>query len=127
MRTHVVQSADGGGLDAVRDGARRGRDAAMSRRRALVAGRSAPPAAAGDPTGPAAPDGRGTSNGAQGTPDGTAVAINGVAAGRLGRALSMQRRRQLSKGKQALSGDDRTAAAADAGPPTFVVLDGGGD
>jgi len=54
------------------------------------------------------------------------VAINGVAAARLGRALSMQRRRQLSQGKQALTGGgERTAAAAAAGGRAFVVLRGG--
>ena len=144
MRVHVVQAADSGDPGALRDGARYGRAAAMSRRRALAAGRSAlapthervrtgsreaelgGPAAAGDATRPAAPNDRGTPSGAQGAPEATAVPINGVAAARLGRALSMQRRRQLSRGKQALNGGaDRTAAGAGAGAPDFVVLRGG--
>jgi hypothetical protein len=54
------------------------------------------------------------------------VAANGVAAGRLGRALAMDRRRQLSQGKQALDGgSDRTAAAPRAGAPALVVHRGG--
>ncbi len=48
-------------------------------------------------------------------------------AARDGRAAAMQRRRQLSQGKQALNGGgDRTAAAAGAGAPAFIVLRGGG-
>ena len=145
MRMHVVQTTDNGELGSPRDGARDGRAAAKSRRRALAAGRTAlaprhervrtgsqedalrDPAAAGDATRPAACDGRPTPSAAQEAPEGTAVAINGMAAGRLGRALSMQRRRQLSKGKQALSGrGDKTAAAPGAGAPAFVVIRGGG-
>ena len=144
MRVHVVQTADSGDPGALRDGARYGRAAAMSRRRALAAGRSAlapsrervrtgfrdaelrAPAAGGDATRPAASNGRGTPSGAQGAPEGTAVAINDVAAARLGRALSMQRRRQLSQGKLALNGGaDRTPAAAGVGAPAFIVLRGG--
>ncbi len=45
-------------------------------------------------------------------------------AARDGRAAAMQRRRQLSQGKQALNGGDR-AAAAGAGPRAFIVLRGG--
>ncbi len=46
-------------------------------------------------------------------------------AARDGRAAAMQRRRQLSQGKQALNGrGDRTAAAA--GAPVFIVHRGGG-
>ncbi len=145
MRMYVVQTADSGDLAALRDAARDGRAAAMSRRRALAAGRSAlapahervrtgfreaelrTPAAAVDATPRAAPNGQGTPSGVQGTPGGTAVATDGVAAARLGRALSMQRRRQLSQGKQALNGGgDRTAAAAGAGAPVFIVHRGGG-
>ncbi len=43
-----------------------------------------------------------------------------------GRAAAMQRRRQLSQGKQALNvGGDRAAPAAGAGAPAFIVLSGG--
>ena len=117
MRMHVVQPADSGDPGALRDAPRHGRAAAMSRRRALAAGRSAmapageraltgsreaelrAPAAAVDPTPPTASNGR---------------------------AVSMQRRRQLSQGKLALNrGGDRTSAAADAGAPALVVLRGG--
>ncbi len=44
------------------------------------------------------------------------VAADGVPPARLARAVSMQRRRQLSQGKQALNG---------AGAPVFVVYRGG--
>ena len=45
---------------------------------------------------------------------------------REGRAAAMQRRRQLSKGKQALKGGrDRAAAAARVRTPLFVVHRGG--
>ena len=144
MRLHAVHTADNGDPAALRDAARDGRAAAMSRRRALAAGRSAlapayervrtgfreagvrAPAAAVDATSPAAPNGRGAPSSPQGSPEGTAVATNAVADARLGRALSMQRRRQLSRGKQALNGGgDRTAAAARAGTPTFIVYRGG--
>ncbi len=136
MRLYVVQADDSGDLAALGD-ARHGRAAAMSRRRAIAAGRSAlapahervrtgfreaelrAPAAAVDATPPAAPHG-------QGARGGTAGATGGVAAAHLGRALSKQRRRQMSQGKQALNGGgDRTAAAAGAGAPAFIVLRGG--
>jgi hypothetical protein len=43
-----------------------------------------------------------------------------------GRAAAMARRRQLSKGKQALNGGgDRTAAGAGAGKPVLIVHRGG--
>ena len=145
MRLHAVQTDDSGDVAALRDAARAGRAAAMSRRRALAAGRSAlapahervrtgfreagfrAPAAAVDATTPAAPKGQVAPSGAQRSPRGTAVAANGVADAHLGRALSMQRRRQVSQGKQALNGGgDRTAAAAGAGAPAFVVHRGGG-
>ncbi len=133
MGLHEDQTTCRGDVAALRNAARDGRAAAMSRRRALAAGRTAPapgherarnasravglraPEAAGGPT-PAVSDGQGARAALGATP----IAIDGVAAGRLGRALSMQRRRQLSKGKQALGGD-RTAAAAGAGPPVLIV------
>jgi len=141
MGLYEDQTADRGDVAELRDAARNGRAAAMSRRRALAAGRTAsPPAhervrnasqaaglgapeAAGGPT-PAASDGLGAPSGAHATSGGTPIAIDGAAAGRLGRALSMQRRRQLSKGKQALAGD-RTATAAGAGTPLLIVHRGG--
>ena len=47
-------------------------------------------------------------------------------AARDGRAAAMRRRRQLSKGKQALNGGrDRAAAAARVRAPLFVVHRGG--
>ena len=137
------QTADSGDVAALRGAAHEARAAAKSHRRALAAGRSASapadermgrplreaelraPAAAGNTTS-AAPNGHGAPSGSQGAPGVMAVPINGVAAGRLGRALSMQRRRQLSQGKQALNGGgDRAAAAAGASPRSFIVHRGG--
>ena len=46
-------------------------------------------------------------------------------AARGGRAAATLRRRQLSQGKQALNGGGRTAAAAGAGAPAFIVHRGG--
>jgi hypothetical protein len=121
MRLYAVQTADSGDLAALRDAARDGRAAAMARRRALAAGKSASalahervrtafreselrPAAAARDALPASSD-QGAPSGAQAPAD-TAVADDGVAAARLGRALSMQRRRQMYQGKQALTGAD---------------------
>jgi hypothetical protein len=99
----------------------------MQRRRQLSQGKQAlnggaPPEAEnlqanGAAAAPAAPKGQGPSNGTQGAPQGTAVASDGVGGAHLGRAVSMQRRRQLSQGKQALNGAGAppAAAAADAG------------
>ena len=88
METHRVPAADG-------------RAAAMSRRRALAAaGRSA----------------LGSTHPITSTPAKMVVAADGVPPARLARAFSMQRRRQLSQGKQALNG---------AGTPAFVVYRGG--
>ena len=124
MGMYAVQTADTGDLAQFRDAARDSRAVAMSRRRALAAGRSAlAPAAenlhvngAGAP--PAASKGEGAPRGAQGTTGGPAVVTDGVAAAHLGRTLSVQRRRQLSQGKQALNGGaDRMAAAAGVGAP----------
>ncbi len=124
MGMYAVQTADTGDLAQFRDAARDSRAVAMSRRRALAAGLSAlAPAAenlhvngAGAP--PAASNGQGAPSRAQGTTGGPAVVTDGVAAAHLGRTLSLQRRRQLSQGKQALDGGaDRMAAAAGAGAP----------
>jgi hypothetical protein len=114
-------------MGALGDAARDGRAAAMARRRALAAGRSAlPPSNERVRT---ASNRHGAPSGAQGTPNpkGTASETDAVTAARLGRALSMQRRRQLSQGKQALNGGgDRTAAAAPVRVRPFVVHRGGG-
>jgi Carboxysome shell peptide mid-region len=133
-----AQEAPGGTSVATGDvtGDRDGRVVAMSRRRQMSQGKQplngagAPPAAenlhvddAAAPS-PAASNGLGPPGGAQrapgGTsraPGGTAVATDGVAADRAGRALSMQRRRQMSQGKQAPGGAQRapggTAVATD--------------
>ncbi|MDQ6728290.1 MAG: hypothetical protein M3066_19330 [Actinomycetota bacterium] len=137
MGMYEDQIADRGDQAAPRDAARDGRAAAMSRRRALAAGRSAlapeqvrtglrkaerrAPAAAVEATRPAA-----DSKGAQGAPGATVIPTDAVAAGRLGRTMSMQRRRQLSKGKGALNGagDDPTAAPS-LGAPALIVYRGG--
>ena len=123
MGMYAVQADDSGELAELQHAARDGRTAAMSRRRQLsqgkqaLSGNGAPPAAenlqvngAGAP--PAAATGQGASNGTQGAPRGTAVATDGVGDVHLGRALSMQRRRQMSQGKRALDGDGASPAAA---------------
>jgi hypothetical protein len=113
----VVQTADSGDPGALRDAARHGRAAAMSRRRALAAGRSAlAPARERVQTGSGEAELRAPAAAVGPTPP---TASNG-------RAVSMQRRRQLSQGKQALnSGGDRTSATAVAGAPSLIVLPGG--
>ena len=141
MGLHEDQTFATGDVAAFRDAARDARAAAMSRRRALAAGRTAllpahervrtalreaelrAPTAARNAT-PAASNGQGAPSGAHAVAGHMPVAIDGMAAGRLGRALSMQRRRQLSQGKQALGGD-RTAAAAETGAPVLIVHHGG--
>ena len=128
MRLHVVQTAESGDLGALRD-APHGRAAAMSRRRALAAGRSAlEPAQERGRSGfrEAELRAQGAPRGAPGAPERKAVATDGVASARLGRTLSMQRRRQLSQGKRALiGGGDRTAAESGARAPAFIVHRGG--
>jgi hypothetical protein len=116
-------TADSGDLAVPRDAARGGRAAAMSRRRALAAGRTAlAPAHERVRTGFRKAELRAPAAAV----DATAVTTDVVAAARLGRVLSMRRRRQLSQGKQALNGGaDRAAAAAGAGRPAFIVLRGG--
>ncbi len=128
MGMYAVQTADTGDLAALREAARGGRAVAMSRRRAVAAGRSAlgpesdrvrtgfreaslrGSAAPVDAPPPSVPDGPGTPTAAPvGTNVSSAVAAaamvaNGVAAAHIGRVLSVQRRRQLSQGKQALNG-----------------------
>ena len=117
------QTANSGDVAALRGAAHDARAAAMSRRRALAAGRTA--------SAPAHEEVRAGLGEAElrapaAAVDARAVPINLVAAGRLGRALSMRRRRELSQGKQALNGGaDRAANAAGAGRPAFIVLRGG--
>jgi hypothetical protein len=131
MGTYGVPTRDSGDVVARRDAARDGRAAAMSRRRALAAGRSAlAPAHERVRTGFREADLRAAAPAVDGKPltassGGTAVAINGVAEGHLGRALSKQRRRQLSQGKRALNGGGDQVAVAGAGAPTFTVHRGG--
>ena len=118
MGLYAVQSRGGRDPAARRDAARDGRAAAMSRRRALAAGRSAlPPTQERVRTG--------MREGARRAPAAATDATPPAA--HLGRALSMQRRRQLAQGKRALNGGrDRTAAATGARAPVFVVHRGGG-
>ena len=143
MGMYAVQTADSGDLAELRDAARDGRAVAALRRRQLSQGKQAlngggdgtaagadagaPPAAENLPLDGAAaplaaPKGEGAPNGAQpnGAQAAPAVASNGVGGAHLGRAVSMQRRRQLSQGKQALNG----AGAASAGEALRV--DGAG-
>ncbi|MDQ4042179.1 MAG: CsoS2 family carboxysome shell protein, partial [Actinomycetota bacterium] len=90
---------------------------------AAAAGAGAPPVAenmqvngAGAP--PAASNGQGAPSGARRAPSGAGVATDGVADAHLGRALSVERRRQMSQGRQALTaGAGQTAAAAGVGAP----------
>jgi hypothetical protein len=82
---------------------------------AAAADTGAPPAAEKPVS---ASNGQGAPSGTQEAPGGTEVATDGLAAAHAGRAVSKQRRRQLSQGKQALDGDgDGTAAAGGAGAP----------
>ncbi len=123
MGFYAVQTADSADLAELGDAARGGRAAAVSRRRALSQGKEALNGG-GDRTGaaenvqgngagapPAASNGQGAQSGAQAAPGKTAVAMNGVPEAELGRALSKQRRRQLSQGKQALNGAGAPPAA----------------
>jgi hypothetical protein len=143
MGMYAVQADDSGELDALSTAARDGRATARLRRVALSQGkqalngdngRTAAGGGAGAPSGaenlygngagapPVASNGQGAANGGQGAPAGAAVGTNGAAGAAgalLGRAVSMQRRRQLSQGKQALNGDNgRTAAEGGAGAPS---------
>ncbi|MDQ6615172.1 MAG: hypothetical protein M3083_10575, partial [Actinomycetota bacterium] len=129
MGMYAVQADDSGELTELSTAARDGRTVAKLRRVALSQGMQALNGdgvqlaaenlqvnGAGAP--PAASNGQTATNGAQGAPEATAVATNGVASSHLGRAISMERRRQLSQGKQAMNGGaDPTGAAADAGAP----------
>jgi len=149
MGMYAVDAADGADLAELGTSARDGRAASVSRRRQLSQGNGAlngggngtaaaagggatptaeePAAASNGPGASNGPNGQGASNGTQGAPGvAAAAAADGVASAHLGRAVSMERRRQLSQGKQALNGGgDRTAAAAGARARTFIVHRGG--
>jgi hypothetical protein len=91
-----------------------GRSVSVERRRQLSAGKQALKGAGALPaaenlqvdraSAPPAPNGQGAPNGTQGAPQGTAYASDAVAAANFGRSVSIQRRRQMSQGKQALDG-----------------------
>jgi hypothetical protein len=111
---YAVDAADTADLGEFRTAARDGRAAAATRRRQLSQGKQAlnragaAPAAEdlanGGGASPAATNGQGAPDGTQGAPEATAVPADPVAAAQFGRAISMQRRRQLSQGKVALNG-----------------------
>ncbi|HUR24271.1 MAG TPA: CsoS2 family carboxysome shell protein [Acidimicrobiales bacterium] len=129
---YAVQTADSADLAELRDGARDGVAAARARRRQMSQGKQALTAGAGQT---AAADGAGappvaetlhvngagappTASNGHGVPSGAGVATDGVAAAHLGRALSKERRRQLSQGNQALTaGAGQTAATAGVSAP----------
>ncbi len=129
MGMYAVQTADSADLAELQHGARDGVAAAKARRRQMSQGKQAllgagpqptteNQAAAGVGAPPAASNGQGSANGGQGAPGRSKVATDAVADAHLGRTLSMERRRQLSQGKQALTaGAGRTAAAAGVGAP----------
>jgi hypothetical protein len=140
---YAVDAAEGADLAELGTSARDGRAAAVARRRqasqgiqalngggngmAATGDTSAPAAAAnggGNGAGapPAASNGQGASNGTQGAPEGTAFATDGVAAAaQAGRAVSKQRRRQLSQGQEALNGGGNGTASAAGGGATRAV------
>ena len=118
MEMYVVQTADSGDPGALRDAARLGRAAAMARRRALAAGRSAV-APARERVGTVSQD-------AELRAPATAVDDATPPTPSNGRAVSMQRRRQLAQGKKALNAEgDGQPAAAGVGAPALIVLRGG--
>jgi hypothetical protein len=115
MGMYAVDTADAAELAELRDAAKGGRAAATLRRRQLSQGKQAlngagaPPAAEdlqanGRGAAPAGANGQAEPNGAQAAAQGAGAVSDGVAAAHFGRAVSMERRRQLSQGKQALKG-----------------------
>ena len=133
MGMYAVDTADAAELGEISGAARGGRAAAALRRRQLSQGKQAlngagalPAAenlqANGAGAAPAAPMGQGAPNGAQGAQEERAVPTDAVEAAHFGRSVSMERRRQMSQGKQAV--DDGGARPAPetledngAGPP----------
>jgi len=109
-----------------------GRAVSMQRRRQLSQGKQAPnggadPHVNGAGAPPAASNGQGAPRGAQEAAGGTSVATNGDAA-RDGRAVSRQRRRQMSQGKQPLNGGADPHVNGAGAPPAAENLhvDGAG-
>jgi hypothetical protein len=115
MGMYAVDTADPAELAKLSDAARGGRAAATMRRRQLSQGKQALNGAGAAPAGenvqangagaaPAASNGQGAPNGPQAAAQGAGTVSDGVAAAHFGRSVSMERRRQLSQGKQALKG-----------------------
>lgn len=121
MGMYAVDTADTADLGEFRTAARDGRVAAATRRRQLSQGKQALNGTGAQPAGPggsadggpAGTDGQGAPNGVQGAAP--SAASDGVAAAHLGRTFSMERRRRLSQGKQALGGAPPAADGTDAG------------
>ena len=124
MGMYAVDTADAAELAELRDAARGGRAAATMRRRQLSQGKQALNGAGSPVNGenvqgngagaaPAASNGRGAPNGTQEAPRETAAPTDAVAAAHFGRSVSMERRRQLSQGKQALKGAGALNGAVD--------------
>ena len=122
MGMYAVDAADTADLGEFSTASREGRAAAATRRRQLSQGKQAlngagaPPAAEdvhanGAGAAPADANGQGASNGPQAAAQGAGAVSDGVAAAHFGRTVSMERRRQLSQGKQALNGDGAPPAA----------------
>ena len=121
MGMYAVDTADPTELAKLSDAARGGRAAATLRRRQLSQGKQALDGAGANGAGnlesngveaaPAA-NGQGAENGAQAAPEERAVPTDAVAAAHFGRSVSMERRRQLSQGKQALKGAGALNGAA---------------
>ncbi len=133
MGMYAVDTADAAELGELRDAARGGRAAATLRRRQLSQGKQAlngagangaeNPQSNGAEAAPAA-NGQGAPDGTQAAQEERAVPTDAVAAAHFGRSVSMERRRQLSQGKQALkgagalNGASAPPAANGQGPPT---------
>ncbi|MDQ6937742.1 MAG: CsoS2 family carboxysome shell protein [Actinomycetota bacterium] len=114
MGMYAVDTADAAELGELRDAARGGRAVATLRRRQLSQGKQAlngagTPAAGenlqanGAGAAAADPNGQGEPNGTQAAQEERAVPTDAVAAAHFGRSVSIERRRQMSQGKQALN------------------------
>jgi hypothetical protein len=131
MGMYAVDTADAAELGELRDAARNGRAAAALRRRQLSQGKQALNGAGGLPApedlqvngaGPApAANGQSAPNGSQDAQQERAVPSDPVAAAKFGRSVSVERRRQLSQGKQALNGAGSLPA------PENLQVDGAGE
>ena len=122
MGMYAVDTADAAELAELRDASRGGRAAATLRRRQLSQGKQALNGPGAPPDGEslqtngagaasAAPNGQGAPNGTQGAQEERAVPTDAVAAAHFGRSVSMERRRRMSQGKQALNGAGALPAA----------------